>query len=396
MPGVADRKAFPELGRALEFARDLLEDLDFRYVHDWKQKKESRRVMGHFPIYVPREIIHAAGMLPVGIFGRSDRFQVVKGDAFFQSYICHLPRSVIEMALDGHYEDFDGFVFPAICDVIRNLSGIFQIQFPDTFIKYLDFPQNFTWGVGGEFYIRELRKFQRQLHRLNGVDVTRDDLNRSIACYNKNRQLVSQLREIRSLKPWKVSATDFYEILRAGYLLPVEKHNEYLEEVLDLLEGVEHEPQDNIRVIISGAFCEQPPMGLIKTIENAGCYIVEDDFHLGCSWILEEIDDRSDDPVEAIARAYLQKSTFASSRYDGNGSRGEELAELAHRREADGVVFCAPSFCDPALLDRPSLERALDRHHIRHISFQYHENLGQFKVIKEQVGTFSDSIKLWE
>lgn len=38
----------------------------------------------------------------------------------------------------------------------------------------------------------------------------------------------------------------------------------------------------------------------------------------------------------------------------------------------------------------------MDRHHIRHFSFQYHENLGQFHVIKEQAGTFADMIKLWE
>jgi benzoyl-CoA reductase subunit C len=27
----------------------------------------------------------------------------------------------------------------------------------------------------------------------------------------------------------------------------------------------------------SGSFCEQPPLGLIKTLERAGCYIVDDD-----------------------------------------------------------------------------------------------------------------------
>ena len=64
-------------------------------------------------------------------------------------------------------------------------------------------------------------------------------------------------------------------------------------------------------------------------------------------------------------------------------------------RNADGIVFCAASFCDPALLDRPQLQKACDEAGIAHINFQFHENTGQFKVIKEQAGTFSDSIKLW-
>jgi len=59
------------------------------------------------------------------------------------------------------------------------------------------------------------------------------------------------------------------------------------------------------------------------------------------------------------------------------------------------VIFCAASFCDPALLDRPELQKACDTAGIAHINFQFHENTGQFKVIKEQAGTFSDSIKLW-
>jgi benzoyl-CoA reductase subunit C len=63
---------------------------------------------------------------------------------------------------------------------------------------------------------------------------------------------------------------------------------------------------------------------------------------------------------------------------------------------ADGVVFCCPSFCDPALLDRPMLQKRLDREGVPYASFQYAENTGQFQVIREQAGTFSDSIRLWE
>ena len=53
------------------------------------------------PIYVPREIIHAAGMLPVGVLGGGDRLEIIRGDAYFQSYICHIPRSTVELALSG-------------------------------------------------------------------------------------------------------------------------------------------------------------------------------------------------------------------------------------------------------------------------------------------------------
>jgi len=59
------------------------------------------------------------------------------------------------------------------------------------------------------------------------------------------------------------------------------------------------------------------------------------------------------------------------------------------------VLFCAPSFCDPALLDQPMLVRAVDRQGLPWTAFKYSENSGQFQVIREQAGTFADSIKLW-
>ena len=62
---------------------------------------------------------------------------------------------------------------------------------------------------------------------------------------------------------------------------------------------------------------------------------------------------------------------------------------------AEGVLFCAPSFCDPALLDQPMTVRALEAAGIPWTAFKYAENNGQFQVIREQAGTFADAIKLW-
>jgi benzoyl-CoA reductase subunit C len=59
------------------------------------------------------------------------------------------------------------------------------------------------------------------------------------------------------------------------------------------------------------------------------------------------------------------------------------------------VIFATPSFCDPALLDRPMMQAALSKAGIAFTSFKYAENTGQMQPIREQAGTFADSIKLW-
>ena len=107
--------------------------------------------VGFMPVWVPREVLHAQGVLPVGLRGAGDDLEIIRGDAYYQSYICHIPRSTIELALNGSLDVLDGMLFPAICDVIRNLSGIWKMKFADKLVRYYDPPQDFTEGRGGQF-----------------------------------------------------------------------------------------------------------------------------------------------------------------------------------------------------------------------------------------------------
>jgi benzoyl-CoA reductase subunit C len=384
-----------ELAPLVQRAKQFYEDLDFGAVRAWKEAVPGRKAIGYMPIYVPRELIHAAGMLPVGIVGGGDRLEIIRGDAYFQSYICHIPRSTIELALSRRLDVLDGMLFPSICDVIRNLSGMWTLLFPDRYVRYVDVPQNFDPKVGGSYWRRELEQLRDDLARLAGRPVEDDALQRSIAAYNENRRAIGALLEARSREPWFYPTSELYLFLRAGTVLPVEEHTALLRRYLELapLEEVRRE-QDRSRVVVVGMFCEQPPLGLLLTLERAGCWVVDDDLLLGHRWIIGDIPVEGD-PLENLVKAFLTQSAPAASRYEPEGHRGRWLVESVHRHQAEGVIFCAPSFCDPALLEEPLLVAALDREGIPHTQFKYSEDTGQFSVIREQAGTFSDSIRLW-
>ena len=332
----------------------------------------------------------------MGIFGGGDRKQIIKGDAYYQSYICHIPRSIIELALDNQTAHFDGYVFPSICDVLRNLSGIFKQQKIGKFVKYMDFPQNFLPQVGGVFLQQEMKHVADYITEINGVKLTNENLNHSIDLYNKNRQMIEFIYDIRQKYPWRLTIEEVYYILRAGTVIPVEEHNEILEKVCNTIKNDIGAPQDKIKVVISGAFCEQPAVGLIRAIEEAGCYVVDDDYMLGSRMIIGDIAANTANGLEAIANAYIKQSQYSSSIYDVDNPKEYRLAKIVEDRGADGVIFASASFCDPSLLDAPIFQNAFDKMGIRYIAFQFSENINQFKVIKEQVGAFSDSIKLWE
>jgi benzoyl-CoA reductase subunit C len=384
-----------ELAALVRRAEQLYDDMDLEFVRAWKQHRPGAKAIGHLPIYVPRELIHAAGMLPVGILGGGDRMEIIRGDAYFQSYICHLPRSTIELALSRRLDALDGMLFPSICDVIRNLSGMWSILFPDRYVRYLDVPQNFAPQLGGVFWRQELEILRHDLAALSGGEITDHDLRRSIGVYNENRRAIRELYAARRRQPWCYPTAELYLVLRAGNLLPPEEHTAM---VRDYLRLATQEPgrteQDQSRVVLVGMFCEQPPLGLLRTIERAGCWVVDDDLLLGLRWLKEDVA-ADGDPLHNLVEAFLGLSVSTASRYEPSGDRGRWLVEAVRAAGAEGVIFCAPSFCDPALLEQPMLTAALDRARIPHTQFKYSENTGQFAVIREQAGTFSDSIRLW-
>jgi len=373
----------------------LFEDLDFNAVKQWKAAAPGRKAIGYMPIYVPREIVHAAGMLPVGIFGGGDQLEVIQGDAYYQSYICRIPRSTLELGLTGRLDCLDGMLFPSICDVIRNLSGMWQVLFKDKYVKYFDLPQNYDDATGGSFYVHEMQTLCEDLGKLGGTPITDDALRASIAVYNDNRRAVRELYAYRAQQPWQVPTSEAYLVLRAGCVLPPEEHAQLIRQYLAECEKQKRPQRDNARIILTGSFCEQPPLGLIKSIEMAGCYVVDDDFQLIQSWLLDEVP-ATGDPLQELSKAFLHRSASTASKYDEKkADKGQFLLRQVKTRGAEGVIFAAASFCDPALLERPMLQEILAKHKIPYTAFKYAENTGQMAPIREQAGTFADSIKLW-
>lgn len=377
------------VGRADEIYRDYR----LSTVREWKARTGGLAI-GYMPIYVPCELLVAQGVLPVGLMGARDDLEIIKGDAYYQSYICHIPRSTIELGLNGSLDCLDGVLFPATCDVIRNLSGMWQMLFPGKLVRYLDVPQNFEPDVGGRFYRAELEQLSAELSARGATPLSADALRDAIDRYNTYRRLVRELYALRQAEPQKVPASELYVMLRATLVLPVDEAISMLESYRECAVASDRQPLDQARVLLAGSFCEQPPIALLRTLERAGCYIVDDDFVQISRGIQSDIP-LDGDPLENLVRAFLNDAIASPTRYLARGDKGADLIARIESSGAEGVIFCAPSFCDPALLDQPMMVAAVERRGVSWTAFKYAENTGQFQVIREQAGTFADSLKLW-
>lgn len=382
----------PTIEKVVARAEALCADVELEALAAWKAR--GGHAVGLAPAYAPAEMVDAAGALPVHLAGGGPTLEVVQGDAFFQSAICHLPRSLVELGVRGRLRPLDLVVVPSTCDVMRNLTGIWRLLFPAQRVHYLDLPQR-SDDAGRRFYRRSLEDLREDLAAAVGAAPTPESLRRSIASFNARRRVLRDLEALRAREPWRVKTSELWLLVRAGSLLPVAEHVDLLRQYLDACRAARRAPLDVARVVVVGAFCEQPPVGFLRALERAGCAIVADDFLLGLRWLAADVDEQGD-PLDALVDAYLANSPPAPCRFEGAGDRAGAIVRLARDRRAAGVILASPSFCDPALLDRPAIADALEAAGLPQIQLQYAENGVDYGSVREQAGAFADALRLWD
>jgi benzoyl-CoA reductase subunit C len=337
------------------------------------------------------EIIHASGALPVGFHGAGDRLDLQHADARFGSFICSIAKTTLELAMTGRLGPFDGFLFSSICDTARNLCWVLKRNQPDRYVDFLHLPHNPASPASAEFLAGDYDRLRWELKKLTGHEATPADLRHSIAVYNENRALTRQLYAFRTASPHLLSTYELYVLVRAGNLMPVEEHNALLRRTIDDLPSRSGKARDSIRIVIEGSFCEQPPLDLIRMIENAGCYVVEDDLTLGRRWFDEDVI-ANGDPIVALAEAYVRQSVYSSVRHDASRPRVDGLIEKVRRSRADAVLSFIAKFCEPAYFDYVLFKRELDRIGIPHLLLEYEEKMFTFDRLQMEIETFVESL----
>ncbi|TAM39070.1 MAG: hypothetical protein EPN61_13025, partial [Burkholderiaceae bacterium] len=179
--------------------------------------------LGHFPVYFPEEIAHAAGLLPVHVVGGGNKLEMKYADAHMGSFVCSICRSTAELGLNGSLRGLSGFITHPICDAAKHLAGIWSRNFPEQLAQILYLPQNVNSPGAIPYIAAEYQRLRGEFEKLAGHAVSDEALRRSIGIYNRNRVLLRELYEIRRDAPWKLSCTEGYLLLRARTRIPCEQ-----------------------------------------------------------------------------------------------------------------------------------------------------------------------------
>lgn len=380
---------FPEwrarpLDGVLEACRELLEDTAFPTVRRWREA--GGKVVGHFQVYFPEEIVHAAGLLPLKIRGAP--IEPTAADSHFGSYLCSILKTSLELALSGRVE-LDMFVTHPICDAARNLAGVWGRNFSYP-CQILYLPQNPNSAHAATYLRSEYDRLLRDVVALGGGEVGDDELRASIAIYNENRELLRRLYELKRDQPWRVSADEAYALVAIGGLLLREEHNEILRTVLPQLARRMVKRRDKVRVVFEGGFCEQPPLDLIRVIARS-CYVVDDDLLIGMRWILDDIP-LDGDPLTALAAAYIDHSSHSPVQHDQRKPKERMLLERLRSADAAAAIVTAAKMCEPGLEEQVTYVRALDRDNVPYFVSEFEENMTSFDHLEMQLETFVENL----
>jgi benzoyl-CoA reductase subunit C len=350
-----------------------------------KWKNMGKKVFGYFCTYVPEEIIHAAGIIPVRMMGGSE--DITLADVHLPSYVCSFARSCYDQGLKGVYNYLDGMVFPCTCDTITSLYNIWKADIKTPYVGFVD-PLCAKTETAKKYFREEVARFKQSLENFLGREISNTSLQKSIEVYNENRRLLKEVYELRKSSHPPISGVEALNIVRSSMLIPKEEHNRLLENLLDKLSERDDPPKQGLRILVSGSVIYDPE--ILKMIENSGGLIVTDDLCTGTRYFWDLVN-KSVPPLTGIADRYYERipcpCNYSPER------RLQHILNLIKDYNVEAVIFTLQKFCDPHLFDYPFMEDSLKEAEIPTLLIETEHVTSPLGPLKTRIEAFLETIQ---
>ena len=337
---------------------------------------KDRKAIGFFCLYVPDELLHAAGFLPLRLMGTPIKMSHVQ--AHLPSNCCHLVKSSLESLLQGDLDFLQGVIFTQTCDSMQGLSDIWAHQRRLPIHFNLMVPTNLDSEHSRHYLKTEVERFKEFLESYSGK-ITPERLKASIQLFNRIREKLGEIysRRRRGLTSW--SSGFFAQIIRAGYLVDRARYLELLGELLNALPEQAEEGKDLVPVYLSGNMAHSE--SYFSLIEEAGAMVVRDDLCSGARTLRLMVPEDVD-PIEGLTQRYFT-SFFCPTKHKGSRAHEETLLHEVQESGARGVIFLLYKYCEAHYFDYPDLKAALESKGIPCLLLDVEDpsqSLGQLKI----------------
>jgi benzoyl-CoA reductase/2-hydroxyglutaryl-CoA dehydratase subunit BcrC/BadD/HgdB len=301
------------------------------FVKDWKT--QGKRVIGYVGPGVPEEMIHAAKMLPLRISCDNEPVPTNKVDAYLMPGVSTFARSVFQTVLDGKWDFLNGVVTSITNEGSRRMYDNWLAYKRHPYMDAIYLPLKQTEHAEA-MYLADLEDWRNRISEFRGARIVDRDLRRSIEVYNRGRELMQQLYELRKGEHPPVTGAESLEVIKAATRLPREQFNELLKQLLDEIKRAGREIKKAKRLMVIGSQLENSTW--IETIEELDAVVVTDELEAGTRYFWGKVDTKLP-PMEALARYYISGRP-PGARIWPAGKRFEHIFNMVEQYKVDGVV----------------------------------------------------------
>ena len=359
----------------------------FRELHEQRHdraralKRQGTKIIASFYGLAPKELVHAAGMLPVQLVeDRDSRYEAKSG---LLPYLCGMSKNLAGQISSNVLDYVDGVMVSTVCDTNRHLLDIWvhQRAFPNQWLVRAPTKD----GEGAvNYFANELRRLALELGAVSGTRVTDDGLRESIALFNENRSLFRRLYDARPTAG--ISAEDAVYVFASALTTPVGEHNALMRELIGSLSpGV---PRPDPKLMLSGL---NIPMAVdvIRMAEKYGATVVTDDFTHNARYGSTEVP-ADGDPFRALARGYL-RAVPAPGMYSFE-DRAVGIRDSMERAGAQGLIYLIQLCCDAYAFEYAILKERFDRWKLPHLRLEAEATPGSIEQLNVRVQAFIESL----
>ncbi|MCX6344399.1 MAG: double-cubane-cluster-containing anaerobic reductase [Armatimonadetes bacterium] len=318
-------------GTPIEWFEDMI---DHCYDYAQAAKNAGKPIVGIMCEYAPRELIMAAGGVPVCLCGGSAK-TIPAAEEHLPSNLCPLIKSTYGYHLLGtnpFLEMADLIVAETTCDGKKKM---FELMEDSRSVYLMELTQKQDDPDAFEHWVIELRKLKSHMQSRFNVEITPDKINEAIEVMNRERRLRRTLAEFMKSDNPPITGRQLLKLKSIISGIPADL--EQYESIISHLTNQSDTASlgSRVRVLLTGVPTVHGAERVIDIIEDIGGLVVCMENCTGLKPIIEEVEANAPDPIRALAEKYFRLHCSVMTR---NTRRMDYLRKLAEEYRAECII----------------------------------------------------------
>ena len=355
-----------------------------RKAMDDYKKETGKGAVGIMPVYCPEEIVHAAGYLPIGMWGAQKK-QISKARTYLPPFACSIMQSVMELQLEGVYDDLEAVIFSVPCDTLKCMSQKWNRPVPAIVFTHTQ-NRKIAKDAANVFAREEFNIVKEKLEDILDVHISNKAIKNSIAVYNENRAACREFSDVAAEYAAVVTPSDRHAVIKARWFMEKSRHTALVKELIAALKAEPAPEFKGKKIIVTGIQVE--PYDVLDIFQENGFAIVADDLAQETRNFRQDVPD-DDDALMALARAW-NEFDGCSLATDANKPKGQMIIDAVKKYGADAVVVCMMKFCDPEEFDYPILLQEFEAAGVKNLYIEIDQESTAFEQVKTRIQTFAE------